>query len=161
MISHKVSYTNFNNELATEELFLNLNKSELLVLMEEYGGNMQDYLQKILDKNDPIQLMNFIGKMIDRAYGEKSLDGTAFLKTEEIKTKWQFSTAREQFINELLYDNQGLSVDNFMAGLMNLSAEERKEYDKLVAEKGNSIQNDLKNPVEEPATFDLGNGQQY
>ena len=68
---------------------------------------MAEYWQKIIDANDPRRIMDAFKQIVLLAYGEKSDDGRHFMKSDEIRNRFECSAAFDAYMNELV-DNESL-----------------------------------------------------
>lgn len=117
MLKHKITYTNFNDEEVTEDLYFNLAKNEL-VKMEVGGedGSLRASIEKIMAAEDKLRLVEEFEKIILGAYGIKSEDGTRFIKTKQLREEFAQSAAYDALFGELITNET--TVANFIIGIM-------------------------------------------
>lgn len=113
MFTDSITYTDFDGKERTENLYFNLTKAEALKLD---ASNFTDYLQKVLDSNDPAQILDAYEKFIDMGYGEKSEDGRRFVKSPEILANFKTSLIFDEFYFKLL--NSPDYAIEFMIGIL-------------------------------------------
>jgi len=80
MLKRKVTYTDFNGDPQTEELYFNLSKTELLVLetVEDLGTT----LTNLVKAENIGGLITEVKKLVLLSYGVKSADGKSFTKVD-------------------------------------------------------------------------------
>ena len=83
MRKETITYTDYDGETRTEDFFFNLNKAEILELELSWDGGMRRMLQKIVNEKDQRRMIEMFKMIIAKAYGEKSMDGKKFVKTDE------------------------------------------------------------------------------
>lgn len=113
MFTDSITYTDFDGKDRTEKIYFNLTKAEALKLD---ASNFTDYLQKVLDSNDPAQILDAYEKFIDMGYGEKSEDGRRFVKSPEILANFKTSLIFDEFYFKLL-NNPDYAIE-FMIGIL-------------------------------------------
>lgn len=86
MHKHPITYTNFNNETRSKDLYFNLSEAELTKLQKDYldEGGIQVVMNAAIDSGDTRQILDFFELLVRRSYGIKSADGEVFDKTEKI-----------------------------------------------------------------------------
>lgn len=130
MLTKKITYTDFDGNVRTETFMFNLNQSELIKM--NYGedeGTLKDKLERCIDRMKGSDIMAFIDKMIMDSYGEKSLDGKAFIKIDangqRLSTKFAQTGAYDALFLELVDDPK--AAKNFMLALIPQSLAEQIE----------------------------------
>lgn len=79
----RITYNDYDGTSRTEDFYFNLSKAEMLEMEFSWDGGFQKVIQKIVDTKDQKRLIEIFKMIILKAYGEKSLDGKKFLKTDE------------------------------------------------------------------------------
>lgn len=122
MIKETITYKDFNGIERTEDFYFNLTEAELTEL--EYGveGGMKTILEKIIKENDQKKIMEYFKKVVLMAYGEKSLDGRRFVKSDEIRNGFAPTEAYSILFKKLSSDANAAS--KFIKGVLpeNLSS---------------------------------------
>ena len=129
MIKKTVSYENFNGDKVTKDLYFNLTKFEAtefaLDLPDEItsevskdGANAAntDSVSKIVQKLGGKGIIEFIRKLVLKAYGIKSEDGERFEKSEKISTEFSQTMAFDTLMMELLTNDEEAS--RFITGVI-------------------------------------------
>lgn len=113
MFSDTITYTDFDGNERKEKIYFNLTKAEALKLD---ASNYTEYLQSVLDSENPEKILEAYEKFIDLGYGEKSEDGRRFVKSDEILQNFKTSLIFDEFYFKLLGDpNYAI---NFMVGIL-------------------------------------------
>ena len=143
MLKETITYTDFNGTERTEDFYFNLTKTELLRMEMNKNGSLTGLLTKITKANDMPDIFEAMENLIFKAYGEKSVDGRRFEKSEEISNNFAQSLAYDQLFDKLTTDAN--YAYKFLMGI--LPAELAKEASKdpqvlkLAAEHGISATN--------------------
>lgn len=116
MIKETVTYRDFNGVERTEDFYFNLTEAELTEL--EYGveGGMKAILEKIIAEKDQKKIMEYFKKIVLMAYGEKSLDGRRFVKSDEIRNGFAPTEAYSIIFKKLSSDAN--AATKFMKGVL-------------------------------------------
>lgn len=105
MLVKKINYVDFNGVEREEDYMFNLNKAELIKWLTTTGGYTIDVvLQKMIETQNARDMVNEFETLIMMAYGEKSLDGKLFIKSQEVKDRFRYSPAYEALFMELIGD---------------------------------------------------------
>ena len=119
MIKKTLTYTDFNGETVTEDLWFNLSDTERIRLNARYisGGytDLNEYLQSLIAKKDTAKMVALVEDVILSAYGQRS-DATHFYKTKQIREDFENSIAYAEMF-ELLFTNSD-EMKKFTAGVM-------------------------------------------
>lgn len=109
MFKKKITYTDYNGQERTEDLYFNLSRSELIMLESTTPGGYAAMLQRIIDSKDQRQLMNEFTNLIKMSYGVKSDDGKHFIKNDEVVNDFLNSAAFDQMFLEFFTDDNAAS----------------------------------------------------
>lgn len=133
MIKHTVTYTDFNGIEKTKDLYFHLSKASVITSSDEVYNELIDMGEKLqdqgallertggeFDETDPFspktqmvaRSARMVGRLLDRlvdlAYGEKSEDGSRFLRGEEVISNFKQSAAYEAFVEGMLTNQDGM-----------------------------------------------------
>lgn len=100
-------YEDFDGNNRKKELLFNLTKAELRELNYSVNGGIDKYYQDIVDSKNSKELYSAFSNIVKLAYGEKSLDGENFDKSEEIYARFKSSMAYDVFMDYLLETEDG------------------------------------------------------
>lgn len=86
MHKHPITYTDFNNNQKSKDLYFNLTEAELTKIQKDYldVGGIQVVMNQAIESGDTRQLLDFFEMLVRRSYGIKSADGELFDKSEQI-----------------------------------------------------------------------------
>ena len=101
MLKKPITYTDYDCNQRTENFWFNLDEAEILELMVKYPGGLKAMLEKIVEEEDGAKILAMIKEIIMLAYGEKSLDGKYFEKSEEKSRAFTQTRAYSALIMEL------------------------------------------------------------
>lgn len=116
MLKKEVKYTDYNGDERTETLFFNLTKAEIAKIQLKENGNFIEYMQRLLQKKKIEELYLFFEDFVRRSYGEKSPDGSKFIKTPELTQEFEFSPAFSEVVMELVQSPDALQA--FVMGVI-------------------------------------------
>lgn len=83
MLKKTIAYTDFNGVERKQDYYFHLSKAELMEMELGIQGGLSEMIQKIVSTQDSPKLVKLFKELILKSYGEKSNDGTAFLKEDE------------------------------------------------------------------------------
>ena len=105
MLTKAITYTDYDGETRTENFYFNLTKAELLEMQLSIEGGLQGHLERIIKTQSQPELIKMFKDIIMRAYGEKSLDGKRFMKSDEIRQNFECTEAYSELFMELATDS--------------------------------------------------------
>lgn len=83
MLKKTIAYTDFNGVERKQDYYFHLSKAELMEMELGVQGGFTEMIQKIISTQDSPKLVKLFKELVLKSYGEKSSDGTAFLKEDE------------------------------------------------------------------------------
>jgi hypothetical protein len=101
MLKKTINYTDYDDNERKEDFYFNLNKAELTEMEVSCEGGLTKFIEKVVAENDMQKLIELFKRLILTAYGEKSADGRAFLKSKEILTRFSCTEAYSNLFMEL------------------------------------------------------------
>lgn len=134
MLKKTMTFVDFDGNERTETFYFNLSKAELIRLEMGETGGLQKFLDKIVSEVDNSKIYNMFEKIVIMSYGEKSLDGKRFMKTDEIRQAFMDTNAYSDLIVELVSNAEAAA--NFINAviphdLAEQAAKEAKDLKKL------------------------------
>ena len=142
MLKETITYIDFNDLERTEDFYFNLTRTELIRMEMSKNGSLTGLLTKITMANDMPDIFEAMETLILKAYGEKSIDGRYFNKSEEISKNFMNSPAYDKLFEKLTTD--ATYAYKFLMGLLpkDLAEQAKKnpEVLKLTAENGISVE---------------------
>lgn len=124
------TYTDYLGNRRTEDFYFNLTKAELMKMnLSEHGG-MKAKMERMIQQQDAPAIMETFTDIIRKSYGERSLDGKHFLKSEERTRLFEETEAYSEIFMDLCTDAK--AAEDFMNGILppNLLAEANAELAK-------------------------------
>lgn len=110
MLKKTITYTDYNDVERTEDFYFNLSKAELIMMETSTAGGLKQRLEKIVQTQDNVAIMEIFRDLIHRAYGEKSADGKRFVKSDELSTAFEQTEAYSELVMELMGDAEKASI---------------------------------------------------
>lgn len=105
MYTRIIKYIDFNENEQEHEAMFHLSKAEVIQwLMTDGDYTLDKKLERIAKNRNGKQIMDTFADLIERSYGEKSLDGKRFMKTPEIFAKFKETEAYSILFVELVSD---------------------------------------------------------
>lgn len=116
MFKDTITYTDFNGNTQSKDLYFHLSATELLDIEYSKEGNWSNYLTEILDKGDNGKMISVMQDLIKKSYGVKSEDGQRFMKSPDILDEFLQSEAYQVFFIKLLQSED--YANNFVEGIL-------------------------------------------
>lgn len=110
MLVKRIKYTDYDGNEREEDFSFNLSRAELAMMENSEMGGMKKRLEKIVQTQDTVAIMEVLRDIIHRSYGEKSPDGKRFIKSEELSTAFEQTEAYSELIMEMLGDTDFAAV---------------------------------------------------
>lgn len=101
MLMKTITYTDYNGNERTEDFYFNLSKAECMELEMGTTGGLSEAIKKMIELQDTPSIIRLVKDWVLKAYGEKSLDGKRFVKSEEIAAAFSQTEAYSQLFMEL------------------------------------------------------------
>jgi hypothetical protein len=132
MFKETLTYTNYNDEEVTEDVYFNLSKAELLEMHFQAKGGLDNYIQSILNARDIPTLAKLFKELLLKSYGIKDPEGRKFIKSEEIRKDFECSIPFEILYTR--YSTDAKAAANFINGIMPADLRKAIEDQGLLAE---------------------------
>lgn len=104
MLKKTITYTDYNGVERTEDFYFNLTKAEIMQMEMSINGGLTEMIQKIVAEKNAPAILEIFQDLVLRAYGQKSLDGRRFMKSEELKNEFKETEAYSMIFMELATD---------------------------------------------------------
>lgn len=101
MLKKTIIYTDYDGNTRTEDFYFNINQAEATEMELNVNGGLTTMIHKIVSAQDNPTIIKVFKDFILKAYGEKSLDGKRFVKSEELSTAFSQTEAYSQLFMEL------------------------------------------------------------
>ena len=102
MLTKAITYTDFNGEKKTKNFYFHLSEFELTKMQYQQDGGIKNYLKKIIESEDNKEIFRFFEEFVLACYGEKSADGEEFLKSDEIRNRFQCHPAYDVLMLQII-----------------------------------------------------------
>jgi hypothetical protein len=145
MFKQEISYEDFNGNQATDTLYFNLTKSELIELEAGKDGSWSEHLNRIVASTDKNGLIQEFKAIVLKAYGVKSEDGKRFIKSDQIREEFSQTAAYDALFMKLATEDEYAA--KFMMGLM--PKDMAVEIEKAMKTSDSAIDNTLAKQVTE------------
>ncbi|MCC8112270.1 MAG: hypothetical protein LIO74_12035 [Ruminococcus sp.] len=109
MLKKTITYTDYNGTERTEDYYFNLSKAELIEMQATASGGLEEMYQKIIAEQNIPEIYRIFKEIILKSYGEKSVDGKRFVKSEEMSTAFTQTEAFSELISEFMTDPEKAS----------------------------------------------------
>jgi len=116
MIMKTITYTDYDGVERTESFYFNLSKAELVTMDLEVEGGFRKKLEKVIEAQNPKELIDIFKDIIYRSYGEKSPDGRRFIKSKALSDGFTQTEAYSELFMELATNEK--SAEAFIKGIM-------------------------------------------
>lgn len=116
MLKRPITYTDFDDNVVTEDFYFNLTKSEMIELIVEKDEGLDEWLKRIVAMEDRRELISEFKRIILLTYGVKSPDGKRFVKSDELRSEFAQTPAYDALFMELA-TNENAAAD-FINGVM-------------------------------------------
>jgi len=104
MLKETRKYIDFDGNERTEDFYFNFTKAELIEMNLFEAGGMAKMIERIINANDPGEIMRVFKELILRSYGEKSPDGRTFMKSPEISARFAATPVYSDMFMEFSQD---------------------------------------------------------
>lgn len=124
MISKKIKYTDYNDVEHEKTFHFNLSKAEIAELQfSDKDDTLSDMMTNLGDDNTSAKkALEIFKKVIAKAIGERSEDGSRFIKSDEIRDNFMQTEAYSELLFELMEDPKGAA--DFLTKLFPKGAQE-------------------------------------
>lgn len=116
MYKETITYTDYDGNERKEDFYFNLTKAELVEMEYSEVGGFKKMLENIIATQDQPRIIAIFKKIILAAYGEKSMDGRRFIKSEELRVGFSQTEAYSSLFVDLATDADHAS--KFINGIL-------------------------------------------
>ena len=116
MLKKTITYTDYNDVERIEDFYFNISKAELAEMEMGTTGGFSEMIERVIAAQDVPSLVKIFKEIILKAYGEKSLDGKRFIKSEELSTAFSQTEAYSNLYMELATDAD--AATKFVNGIL-------------------------------------------
>lgn len=113
-----INYKDIDGNDVTKTCYFNLTYPEAIKILGKYTNRsldteiMSEEVKKLVAKKDALSMIEIIEDFILSSYGERTLtdDGSMFIKSKEIRTKFENSFEYAELFEELFTDKNALAT---------------------------------------------------
>lgn len=104
MLKRDITYTDFDGNSRVDTAYFHLSKTEIGRMQVKMDGKYIDHLKMLVSGQHVEELYDIFYNLVLDSYGEKSDDGTRFIKTPEKRAEFESSIAFDTLFSELITD---------------------------------------------------------
>ncbi|MEY8515326.1 hypothetical protein AALC25_00090 [Lachnospiraceae bacterium 29-84] len=116
MLKETIVYVDYNDMERTEDYYFNLTEAEIMEMEMSMNGGLAEMIKRIVKSQDFPSIVKIFKEIILKAYGEKSLDGRRFIKSEELSREFSQTEAYSKLFMKLSTDADAAA--RFMNGIV-------------------------------------------
>lgn len=134
MYKKEITYNDFDGNERTESFYFNLTNSEITKMELSTKGGLDAYIKKIAEAQDTPKIIQLFEDLIDASYGEKSIDGKHFRKSQEILDDFKSTEAYSILYMELASNTE--AATEFVNGITPkepTAPQDHKQADKVTS----------------------------
>lgn len=141
MYKRTITYEDFNGKQRTEDFYFNLSKAEVIKWLTTTGDYTLDKVfEKLAREHNGKEIMKTFEDIIYMAYGEKSMDGRRFDKSDEVKRNFMETEAYSTLFTELVTDAN--KAAEFMNNI--IPKDMAEEINRIVADNPDGLPDSMK-----------------
>lgn len=110
MLKRTFKYVDFDGNPREEDVYFHLTKTEMVELSMSVPGGIAAWIRKIASAQDSKEIYNILRKIILKCYGEKSLDGRRFMKSEELSEAFAQTPMFDELFQELAFNEDKMAT---------------------------------------------------
>lgn len=141
MFVYNSKYVDYNGVERREDYYFNLNESELIDAEYDEKGSLSSILTNIVKTNDQGSLIRMFKHLILKSYGEKSVDGKRFIKSEELSTQFSQTEAFNMMYMKCVTDDQ--FANKFIENIIPKAVTEKAKNDPEAIKQIEAMKKDL------------------
>lgn len=104
MFKKTIKYVDFDGNEREEDFYFNLNKAEIIEMEVSEEGGLQATIKKVVQTKDASKIVKMFKDLVLKSYGEKSMDGRRFIKSQELSNAFSQTEAYSNLFMELATD---------------------------------------------------------
>ena len=121
MLKKTITYTDWKGAQRTEDFYFNLTQTECVQMEMSKEGGLIENINRIVERQDGVEIMNIFKDLISTSYGEKSPDGRRFVKSAQLSEEFMQTPAYDILFMELVTKPEAAAA--FVQGIVPQSAE--------------------------------------
>lgn len=120
MIKKSITYINYEGQQETKDYYFHLNKLDVLKMTAKLGKDLDKYVEDLLKKQDPMEMVEFIELLILTAVGTRNNPNQTFVRSEELRKEFEYSEAYAELFEEIFTNEKAAS--DFISALVSKQA---------------------------------------
>lgn len=116
MLKKTITYTDYNDNVRTEDFYFNLNKAEITEMELGTKGGFVEMINRIVAAQDGASIIKVFKELVLKAYGVKDPEGRRFIKNDELREEFSQTEAYSQLFMELATDD--VKAAEFIKGIL-------------------------------------------
>lgn len=104
MLKKSVTYTDYNGNERSEDFYFNLTKAEIMEMEMSTSGGLAEMIQRVVASQDSPTIVKIFKDLVLKSYGQKSLDGKRFVKSDQLREEFVQTEAYSIIFMELATD---------------------------------------------------------
>lgn len=146
MLKKSITFEDYNGNKITKDHYFNLNKAEVVKWSTTDGNySLVDKLEGLFKANNGKAIMDAFDELIRSSYGELSLDGVRFVKSQEILDSFVQTEAYSVLFMELVTDAK--KAADFIKAI--IPKDIAADIEKIMKENPEGIPDTLKDYIQE------------
>lgn len=116
MLRKTITYTDYEGNERTEDFYFNLSKAEITEMDLSQDGGLTKMMERLVATRNTKKIIAIFKDIVLRSYGEKSLDGRRFIKSDELRESFSQTEAYSDLFMELASDAKAAAA--FIEGII-------------------------------------------
>lgn len=116
MLKKTVTYTDYDGNKRKEDFWFDLSQYEINKFNLNTEGGLKKVIENIIDTQDQKRMFELFEQIVCLAYGERSIDGRTFDKSQEVLARFKNTKAYGELIMQLIQDDKLAS--DFIQGII-------------------------------------------
>ena len=102
MLTKTITYEDYNGNKKTKNFYFHLTKTEIAKMQLVENGGLRAKIKKMVESDNNREIYSYFEDFVLSCYGEKSADGEEFLKSPEIRQRFQCHPAYDKLMMEFI-----------------------------------------------------------
>ena len=116
MLKKTITYVDYDGKERIEDFYFNLTKAEITEMELSEEGGLIKTIERVVAEEDGAKIIEIFKDLILKSYGEKSLDGKRFIKSDKLKEEFSQTEAYSELFMELATNEEKAS--EFVNGII-------------------------------------------
>lgn len=106
MLKKTITYIDYDGNSRTEDFYFNLNETEVTEMEVSEKGGLVATIELLVKEENFKRIVEILKSVVLKAYGQKSIDGRRFVKSEELRTEFSQTEAFNTLFMELATNSE-------------------------------------------------------